>query len=245
MRPRLFVSLTTIPPRMAGIGRCIASLLAQETPPEKVFVCVPERYRRFETPDPLPFDLALFGERVELVRCPRDEGPGTKILGALDQIPDDPDCLLVLVDDDMEYRPHMLTVLAETFRKSPGAAASFHTYHYRRLTVGQGADAFALPAHHLDGLRAYADMALTCPSAFYVDDLWISYFLWLKRIPIVDLSNRRGPDGIYAIYNDSRALNRESGVIGRKRVMRRTLWHLRRRFGWRETLRRLFRPSSG
>ena len=105
--PRIFVSLTTIPSRMQGLRRCIASLEAQTTPPERIFLCIPQTYRRFETLDPLPFKATELGSLVEIVPC-TDDGPGTKILGAIDRLPQVPEALLVLVDDDAEYELHML-----------------------------------------------------------------------------------------------------------------------------------------
>jgi hypothetical protein len=239
-KPRIYVSLTTIPPRMANIGACVQSLLDQTVAAEKIFICIPQSYRRFGSPDPLPIDLSRFGERVELVRPAEDYGPGTKLLGSLDLVPRTPETLLVLVDDDMIYRPHMLATFRDSFAANPGSAASFHTYRYKGLPVGQGADGFALPAALLDGIREFHRAASACPEAFFVDDLWTSYFLWLKRIPIADLKARVGTDGyiFLQIYNDAQALNREGGAAARRRVMRRTYWHLTRRFGWREFARR-------
>lgn len=238
---RIYVSLTTIPPRMPGIERCIASLLAQTVLPEKILVCIPVRYKRFAVDDPLPLDLSRFGDRVEIIRCAEDFGPGTKLLGSFDRARQDKAALLVLVDDDMIYQPHMIETFARNFEANPRAAASFFTYRYRGLTTGQGADGFALPVGRLGGLWDFHRKISKCPEAFFVDDLWLSYFLWLNEVPIVDLSAMSGPHGyIFHIYNDVQALNREAGAFARRRVMRRTLWSLRRHFGWRETLRRVF-----
>ena len=238
-RPRTFVSLTTIPPRLGNIETCVNSLLEQTAAPEKIFICIPRNYRRFGVPDPLPSELSRFGERVEIVRPSEDFGPGTKLLGAFDRIPRDPNVQLVLVDDDMIYRPYMLAAFGEHFSANPGSAASFYTYRYKGLPLGQGADGFALPASLLGGVREFYREAVKCPEAFFVDDLWISYFLWLKRIPIVGLEPRPGDQYIFQhIYNDAQALNRETGASARRRVMRRTYWHLGRRFGWREIARR-------
>jgi hypothetical protein len=225
---------------MASIEACVQSLFDQTVTPEKIFVCIPRSYRRFGDPDPLPFDLSRFGDRVELVRPAQDFGPGTKLLGSLDLVPRTPEALLVLVDDDMIYRPHMLATFRDHFEANPGRAASFYTYRYKGLRVGQGADGFALPAGRLDGIRDFHRAASACPEAFFVDDLWLSYFLWLKRIPIDDLKAHVGAgEYIFAhIYNDVQALNREVGATARRRVMRRTYWHLIRRFGWQEIMRR-------
>jgi hypothetical protein len=244
-RPRIYVGLTTIPPRMPNIERCIESLVAQTVPADKILLCIPARYRRFGDPGRLPFDPDRFGGRVEIVRLPEDFGPGTKLLGSFGRAARDRAELLVLADDDLVYQPHMLETFTEQFRAQPHAAASFHTYRYHGLTIGQGADGSALPVGRLDGLLDYHREASKCPEAFFVDDLWLSYFLWLKGIPIVDLSAKAGGHGyIFHIYNDVAALNRETGSLRRKRMMKRTLWSLRLRFGWREVIRRAVRLSA-
>lgn len=222
--------MTTIPSRMAGIGTCIASLLSQTEPPEKVFLCVPERYRRFEMPDPLPLEALDFDPRVEILRCARDDGPGTKILGSLDRIPRGQDVLLVLVDDDAEYHAHMLATFAAAFRQRPNAANSFYTFRYRGLTVGQGVDGFAIPANRLGGLRDFHASIRENASIFYVDDLWISYYLWMQSVPILSLRDKSGPTGlIRRIYNDVDALERQTGWFKRRRTMLRSRYFLLRK----------------
>lgn len=223
---------------MQGLQRCIASLEAQTTPPERIFLCIPQNYRRFETPEPLPFEAAL-GSLVEIVRCP-DDGPGTKVLGAIDRLPQEPGVLLVLVDDDAEYEPHMLGAFAKMFRKHPGHAGSFHVYRYRGIDVGQGNDGFAIPMATLAGLKRFHDKIRNNPYIFYVDDLWISFHLWMNSVPIHNLSAMSGPSGyIRKIYNDVDALARQTGTFTRRRTMSRSIWYLRFRFGVTGVLMRL------
>ena len=228
---RVFVSLTTIPSRMGGIARCIASLETQTLAPERIFLCVPQTYRRFETPDPLPFSAAELGKSVEIIRC-NDDGPGTKILGSLDHVPKEPDALLVMVDDDAAYEPHMLATFAEAFRAKPRDASSFHVYRYRGIDVGQGNDGFAIPAHVLGGLRDFHAKFREHPYLFLVDDLWISFYLWMNSVPIQSLAAKAGRTGfIRDVYNDVDALAKLTGQFTRRRAMSRSIRHLRLRFG--------------
>jgi hypothetical protein len=237
--PRIFVSLTTIPSRMQGLRRCIASLEAQTTPPERIFLCIPQTYRRFKTPDPLPLEAAALGSLVEIVRC-ADDGPGTKILGAIDRLPQEPDVLLVLVDDDAEYEPHMLGAFAEMFRKHPGHAGSFHVYRYRGINVGQGNDGFAIPVEKLAGLKGFHANIRDNPYIFYVDDLWISFYLWMNSVPIHNLTAMSGLSGyIRKIYSDVDALARQTGTFTRRRTMSRSIWYLQSRYGVSGLLMRL------
>jgi hypothetical protein len=235
---RVFVSLTTIPSRMGGLHRCIASLEAQTLPPERIFLCIPQAYRRFETPDPLPFSASDLGKSVEIIRC-GDDGPGTKILGSLDCLPMEPNVLLVLVDDDAAYAPHMLATFVETFRARPDAASSFYVYRYRGLDVGQGNDGFALPALEIATLKGFHASVADNRHVFFVDDLWISFYLWMNSVPLLNLSAKSGPTGyIRQIYNDLDALERQSGPFTRRRAMSRSIWYLRLRLGLKGVLMR-------
>lgn len=224
---------------MQGLRRCIASLEAQTTPPERIFLCIPQTYRRFETLDPLPFKATELGSLVEIVPC-TDDGPGTKILGAIDRLPQVPDALLVLVDDDAEYELHMLGAFAEMFRKHPGDAGSFHVYRYRGINVGQGNDGFAIPVAKLAGLKGFHANIRDNPYIFYVDDLWISFYLWMNSVPIHNLTAMSGLSGyIRKIYNDVDALARQTGTFTRRRTMSRSIWYLRSRYGVSGLLKRL------
>lgn len=228
---RIFVSLTTIPSRMSGLARCISSLNAQTFKPERIYLCVPETYRRFETPKHLPFAAAEFGENVEVIRC-NDDGPGTKVIGSLERLPSDSNALLVLVDDDAHYEPHMLAVFAEIFGSKPEAASSFYVYKYRGIDIGQGKDGFAIPVGALSGLRDFHASIRQYRYLFYVDDLWISFYLWMNNIPVLSLAQKSGSTGyIRQVYNDVDALANQTGHYTRRRTMSRSLWYLLCRFG--------------
>jgi hypothetical protein len=243
--PRVFVSLTTIPARAAGIARCIASLVNQTHPPERIFLCVPRRYRRFPDAPAVTIDVSPFDGLVEIVECAEDFGPGTKIMGALDRVPRAADTLLVLVDDDAVYEPHMLATFARHFTAHPDRAASFHVYRYRGYTIGQGVDGFAIPTRALDGLAGFHDAIRHNPSVFFVDDLWISFHLWMRNVPIDSLTALAGPTGlIRVVFNGVEALASQTGHQSRRRTMRRSIWFLSRRF-WLKGLYLRWRSRLG
>ena len=81
----IYVSLTTIPQRVKNLNKSVESLLKQSKKPDKIFVNIPLKYKRFkETIDDnkIPkFDNSA----VEITRC-EDYGPGTKLLGSLDTV---------------------------------------------------------------------------------------------------------------------------------------------------------------
>ena len=76
---RHVITLSTIPPRFAGIGPALRSLVAQRSRPEAVELYIPRSYRRF--PD-WGGGLPEVPEGVRIVRVDEDLGPATKILPA-------------------------------------------------------------------------------------------------------------------------------------------------------------------
>ena len=96
----IYVSLTTIPQRVKNLSKSIESLLKQTQKPDKIFINVPLKYKRFSEiikNDQIPkFDNNI----IEITRC-EDCGPGTKLLGSLDKF--EKNSLLILADDDHTY----------------------------------------------------------------------------------------------------------------------------------------------
>ena len=97
----IYVSLSTIPARLKNINKTIESLLNQTRKPDKIFVNVPLKYRRFsetvESEQIPKFNNSI----VEVTRC-EDCGQGTKLLGSLNKL--EKNSLLILADDDHIYK---------------------------------------------------------------------------------------------------------------------------------------------
>ena len=81
----IYVSISTIPQRLKNISTSIESLLTQTQKPDKIFINIPFKYKRFsetiEDSQIPQFD----NNTVEVTRC-EDFGPGTKLLGSLDKL---------------------------------------------------------------------------------------------------------------------------------------------------------------
>ena len=70
------VSLTTIPPRFISIKKTIDSLNLQTQKPDKIFLNIPTKFRRFSQ---IKYDFSKLKEiydNLEIVYC-EDFGPGT------------------------------------------------------------------------------------------------------------------------------------------------------------------------
>jgi hypothetical protein len=183
----VFVGLTSLPSRVAKLEPTIESLLAQTLKPDRIFVSLPRRSIREKREYQLPDWLASPPPGVQLVRPEHDYGPATKLLGCLDRI--DGDSCLIVVDDDMVYKPFLVERLYRAQLSRTDTSFSFFVERIGRLRVGQGADGFSHWTPNLAGIDAFAAVALKSRHLFVADDLWVSLFLQNKRICIESLQH--------------------------------------------------------
>ena len=175
----IYVSLSTIPQRLKNLNESVKSLLKQTRRPDKIFVNIPFKYKRFSETiedNQIPkFDSSV----VEITRC-EDCGPGTKLLGSLDKL--EKNSLVILADDDHTYEDYMIEKFFYFYSKAPNNAYSFYVHPLGKFGIGQGADGFAINTNHLDGIKNFYDKIVKdYKELFLYDDLWISYFLYFYK----------------------------------------------------------------
>ena len=199
----IYVSLSAIPHRIKYLNKTIDSLLKQSKKPDKIFINIPYKYRRFSEiieDDQVPkFNNSM----IEITRCD-DYGPGTKLLGSLNKLKKD--SLIILVDDDNIYEDYMIEKFYYYYSKAPGNSYSFYVHPLGNFGIGQGADGFAINTNHLSGIKKfYTTVVKNYKELFLYDDLWISYFLYyFKKNKILSLQEhlKVGNDGKPSlIYN--------------------------------------------
>ena len=182
----IYVSISTIPQRIKNLYRSVDSLLNQKKKPDKIFINIPNKYKRFkETIEDK--QIPIFKDsRVEITRC-EDCGPGTKLLGSLDKL--NKDSLLILADDDHSYEDYMIEKFYYFYSKAPSNAYSFYVHPLGNFGIGQGADGFAINTNSLEGIKSFYDKIVkNYKELFLYDDLWISYFLYFfKKNKILSL----------------------------------------------------------
>ena len=183
----MFVGLTTLPSRIAKLAPTVESLLAQTLPPEAIFISLPRRSARERRSYDIPEWLQAPPEPVRVLRPERDYGPGTKLLGCLSSV--GRDACLIVVDDDMRYKPFLVERLYESQVQQRDASFSFFIHRIGCLDVGQGADGFSFWTSNLMGIDHFAAAALQSPHLFVVDDLWISIFLQDRGIELRSLED--------------------------------------------------------
>ena len=192
----IYVSLSTIPQRLKNLNESVKSLLKQTRRPDKNFVNIPFKYKRFK--ETIEDDqISKFNNSiVEVTRC-EDYGPGTKLLGSLNKLKKD--SLLILADDDHAYENYMIEKFFYFYSKAPDNAYSFYVHPLGNFGIGQGADGFAINTNHLEGIKNFYDKIVKdYKELFLYDDLWISYFLYFyKNNKILSLREhlKKGIDG--------------------------------------------------
>ena len=182
----IYVSISTIPQRVKYLNKTIESLLNQSKKPDKIFVNIAFKYKRFKETiedNQIPkFDSDI----VEITRC-EDCGPGTKLLGSLNKLKKD--SLIILADDDNSYEDYMVEKFFYFYSLFPQNSYSFYVHPLDNFGIGQGADGFAINTNNLNGIKIFYDTVVKdYKELFLYDDLWISYFLYYyKKSKIVSL----------------------------------------------------------
>jgi len=192
----IYISISTIPPRLKNLNESVNSLLNQTKKPDKIFVNIPYKYKRFNETiedNQIPkFDSDI----VEVTRC-EDCGPGTKLLGSLNKLKKN--SLVILADDDHVYEDYMIEKFLYFYSKAPNNAYSFYVHPLGNFGIGQGADGFAINTNHLKGINNFYDKVVKdYKELFLYDDLWISYFLYFfKKNKILSLQEhlKKNNDG--------------------------------------------------
>ena len=192
----IYISISTIPQRIKNLDKSIKSLLNQSKKPDKIFINIPFKYRRFNETikdDEIPkFDSSV----VEITRC-EDCGPATKLLGSLDKL--EKNSLVILFDDDHVYENYMIEKFVYFYSKAPNNSYSFYVHPLGNFGIGQGADGFAINTNCLKGIKNFYDKVVKdYKELFLYDDLWISYFLYFfKKNKILSLQehHKKNNDG--------------------------------------------------
>lgn len=193
---RVVVSLTTVPYRLDKIGSSIDSLLDQSLQVDMIYLNVPQgpmkrhperSYDEAEIPQNI-----LNNERVTVTRA-KDYGPATKLIPTLYH-EDDPETLIITVDDDWIYPYHHIAALAwEAHHREndalgvcgwgamPRKELLVHVYvPYWMRPNGRYVDVLQACCGNAYRRRFFSDVSLLSdmpPVCTTVDDVWIAGYL--------------------------------------------------------------------
>ena len=209
MSNSIIISMTTIPSKFNRISLTLTTLLNQDVKADAIVVNVPSRYdMRLGGSSISENDLDMFEKKwgpkgVTLNRIKKDYGPGTKLMGLL--VPDiegkfpkgiidsfDPKCYILLVDDDLLYRSEMIRLFRSHIKR--GQALSFAADFVKipglnevMFQSGQGCEGFLIHRPDLRKFKRYYQIIERSRSVLYHDDVYISYYLYLRGRDVVSL----------------------------------------------------------
>ncbi len=171
----IYISMTTIPPRMKNTSRIIQNIINRVTGFEKIILNIPKKYKNFNE----IFDYPVIKNNKVIINIiEKDMGPISKLIPTLNIIPRE--SILLICDDDC-YNHEAFKIIAEKQDKIHSKSFTFWKYSYNGIEVPQGADIISFWTPNLEGIQ-YNE---TC---FYVDDLVIGMFLKTKGIEIEQLN---------------------------------------------------------
>lgn len=218
----MIASLTSVPPRFAGLGPVLAALVAQGV---RVVLTLPRRYARFPGWDGA---LPVVPDGVVVQRVDVDAGPALKYLGACAVAA--PDAPVLACDDDWTYGAGW----AEAFAGADDGAAVLcgSSFPVRRIdpAAGDGVVVQGFAGVLFRPRQIGAAFRDVPDAAFAADDVWFSgaFAAGGARVRQVELP----PGALTPAGNEAAALQ-DAVVAGRNRAAayRDTARLIRDRFG--------------
>lgn len=182
------ISLTTIPSKFDTIHVTIDSLLKQTHQAQKIIINIPKTYNfRFAgsiDKEKINKLIDRYEDSVIINLIDTDYGPGTKLLGLFSSnlINQFQNTYIVLVDDDVIYKPYMLEHFNNYIKDAKGVeVASYCTYTWTDIKIGQGVDGFFMKQNLLDKFQNYYNVIKDEHYVNYHDDFYISYYFYLIK----------------------------------------------------------------
>ena len=112
------VSLTSTPPRVAGLLPTLECLRKQTVPPDEITLYLPRTYRR---PEFAGYTVPKLPAWCRVVQVDEDLGPATKILYAVQE---DGSLPIMYCDDDRYYPARLAEELLDAYAARPGSCAA-------------------------------------------------------------------------------------------------------------------------
>lgn len=177
------VSMSTIPSRVKNINQILEYINAQTLKPDKIYLNIPQQYKRFKDEIISKKDLDhIIKDNIEITRC-EDYGPGTKIMGSIDKVRKY-DCV-ILLDDDHIYDKNICEIFINAFKKEQ-VNYSFYLNKIFNIKMGQCADGFLMNTKLLDNIENfYEKYVKKNKNMFLDDDLWLAIYLQKEKKSVI------------------------------------------------------------
>lgn len=248
---RVVVSFSTIPSRIKFVPTVIDRLKNQDMKPDMIYACIPYFSKRknikYEIPEEwnnLEFQH-IFTDKVKVVRCD-DFGPATKLLGCI-PYEDDPETMIITIDDDHEYPPSSVSDIVSYAIKYPNSCLSRQAMNEsldpakcsnREFNITnpevQYLEGFGAPLYRRkfitdEMLDFFKNLSDEC---FVSDDLTISSWLQMQNVSLIKLCFMKGGkidneiDSYDALHDDNRhyVYTKCFKEMDRLKFMRKYIW---------------------
>jgi hypothetical protein len=220
---KVYIALTTIPSRIKLLQffENIQNLINTQTYPiEKIFITIPQNYKRFTEPisDKIINKLKDI-EKIEIISITNDLGPASKYLGPLlNKYEELEENILIIIDDDRFYNKNLIQHFVIGYNSYPNIVFSsgfwkeyfnknyqyldeeyinmhiFRENNISKFYYGQGLGGFfgfALRVHQLEEFIQYNIKILErLPKSFYHDEGIILGYLKYKEENILYLNHK-------------------------------------------------------
>lgn len=194
---RVVATLSTLPKNLEHLRDSLDSLLAQSHPLDQIYLNIPNgKSRRGDTSYYVPEYVKEYFPRVKVLRT-ADYGPLTKLLPAL-EVEDDPDTIVITVDDDRSYHPDTVKTLLKYAKEDPSAAfgmcgwsmapyfkgidviPTYLPWEFLRRPDGRYVDVLQAVCGNVYRRKFFPDLELLAnpePRCLTTDDIWIAGYL--------------------------------------------------------------------
>lgn len=248
---RVVLSFSTIPSRTKFVPTVIERLKNQTMKPDMIYACIPYFSKRknikYEIPEEWdgPEFEHIFGDNVKIVRCD-DFGPATKLLGCI-PYEDDPETMIITIDDDHEYPPSSVSDIVAYAIKYPDSCLSRQAMNESLDPAKCSNKDFNITnpeVQYLEGFGAplYRRKFITdemidffknlSDECFVSDDLTISSWLQMQNVSLIKLCFMKGGkidneiDSYDALHDDNRhfVYTKCFKEMDRLKFMRKYVW---------------------
>lgn len=128
---KIVVSLTTTPSRIRGVSCAIGTMLRQTMKPDRIVLVLSKTEMEGVA---LPYWLRKQQECGVEILYREDLGPHTKYYYMLK---DEPNQLVITIDDDVLYRKNVIELLFQSYQKHPDAVSALRTHLITFDTAGE------------------------------------------------------------------------------------------------------------
>jgi hypothetical protein len=142
-----------------------------------------------------------------------DYGPGTKLLGLMNMINSfSENSYIILLDDDLIYNSVIIEGFYNCIVNKEINVGSYWCYNLENIKIGQGSDCYLIKTNLLNNFMEYYNIIKNEDYVNYHDDVYISYFFYIKKIKINHIKIEN--ESIYN-YQDNHNIDALHNITGK------------------------------